>query len=44
VFAERRWKEKIYSLNKESMEPLFDLIANHARKYCPRRGKCLEAR
>jgi len=44
VFAERRWKEKVYSLNKESMEPLFDLIADHAQKYCPRKGKCLEAR
>jgi len=44
IFAERRWKEKVYSLNEESMEPLFDLIVNHARKYCPRRGKCLEAR
>jgi len=44
VFTERRWKEKVYSLNKESMDPLFDLIANHARKYCPRKGKCQEAR
>mgnify|MGYP001030018900 FL=1 len=43
IFTERRWKERVYSLNKETMEPLFNLIVNHARKHCPRRGRCLEA-
>ena len=42
VTAERRWREKVYHLNKDTMEPLFDLIKTHAERYCPRKGKCLE--
>ena len=41
VFSERRKKERFYSLNKETMEPLFKIFAHHARKYCPTDGKCL---
>jgi DNA-binding transcriptional ArsR family regulator len=41
VFSERKEKQRIYSLNKETAEPLFKLFDYHARKYCPTRGKCL---
>lgn len=44
VFSERRKKERLYSLNKETMEPLFKIFAHHARKYCPAEGKCLTAK
>jgi DNA-binding transcriptional ArsR family regulator len=42
VFTERRWRERVYSLNKETMESLFKVIENHVEKYCPKRGKCLQ--
>ena len=41
VFSERKEKQRIYSLNKETAEPLFGLFAHHFQKYCPTRGKCL---
>jgi DNA-binding transcriptional ArsR family regulator len=41
VFSERRKKQRVYSLNKETAEPLFKLFDHHAQKYCPTRGKCL---
>ncbi len=41
VFVERKWKEHLYSLNKETMEPLFKLFSFHAQKYCPAKGACL---
>ena len=44
VFVERRWKERVYSLNRETMENLFNLIASHAEKYCPRKMRCLEGK
>lgn len=40
VFVEKRWRERVYSLNKETMKPLFKIIDNHLEKYCPRGGKC----
>lgn len=44
VFSERKEKQRIYSLNKEIVEPLFELFAYHSQKYCPTRGKCLTQR
>jgi DNA-binding transcriptional ArsR family regulator len=41
VFSERKKKQRFYSLNKETVEPLFKLFAYHSQKYCPTRGKCL---
>ena len=40
VFSERKEKQRIYSLNKETAEPLFKLFDYHAQKYCPVRGAC----
>jgi DNA-binding transcriptional ArsR family regulator len=41
VFSERRGRERIYRLNKEIIEPLFDLFAFHESKYCPSGRVCL---
>lgn len=41
VFSETKAKQRIYSLNRETVEPLFKLFANHSQKYCPTGGKCL---
>ena len=41
VFSERIKRERFYSLNKETMEPIFKILAQHASKYCSTRGKCL---
>ncbi len=40
VFLERRWKEHLYSLNKETVEPVFKLFDLHAKKYCYTKGTC----
>jgi len=42
VFVERKWKERLYSVNKETMEPVFKLFNFHAEKYCPTKGACLK--
>ena len=41
VFVERKGKERIYSLNKETVEQMYEIIDNHMNKYCPG-GRCLE--
>lgn len=41
VQVERRGKERIYSVNRETMNALFGVVENHARKFCPTGGKCL---
>ena len=41
VFSERKEKQRVYSLNKETAEPLFKLFDYHVQKYCPTRGTCL---
>jgi len=41
VFAERKIKERFYTLNKETMEPVFKTFDFHAKKYCPAKGRCL---
>lgn len=34
VFVEPRWKERVYSINNETIEPLFETIKKHFNKYC----------
>ena len=40
VFVQKKWKERIYSLNRETVEPLLKLFNFHAQKYCPTKGTC----
>jgi hypothetical protein len=44
VFSQRREKERLYSVNTETLEPLFKLVDYHSKKYCPTEGKCLSAK
>jgi len=41
VFSERKDRQRIYSLNRETAEPLFKLFDHHSKKYCPTGGRCL---
>jgi len=41
AFSERKEKQRVYSLNKETVEPLFKLFDYHVQKFCPPRGSCL---
>jgi len=36
VVVERKWKERIYTLNAETMKPLFEIIQKHTENYCPK--------
>jgi len=44
IFVERKGKVRIYFLNRETMEPMYKIIDNHMKKYCPKNGNCLESR
>jgi len=34
VVMEARGKERIYTINKDTVQPLFELIETHVKKYC----------
>ena len=39
--SEGSGKKKLYSLNREIVEPLSELLAFHTNKYCPRLKNCI---
>ena len=41
ITIEKQGKKHVYTLNTETMQPIFAAIENHAQKYCPTGGKCL---
>ena len=41
IYLERKGKQRIYSLNHETVDALFKTVENHAEKFCPAGGKCL---
>jgi DNA-binding transcriptional ArsR family regulator len=41
IYLQRKGKQRIYSLNHETVDALFKVIENHAEKFCPTGGKCL---
>ncbi len=41
ISVTKRGKEHIYTVNKESLGPIFAAVQNHAHKFCPTGGKCL---
>lgn len=41
VTAQPQGKRRIYSVNHETIDPIFRAIENHAEKFCPKQGKCL---
>lgn len=42
VFSKPNGKEKIYSLNKDTIAPLLKVIDKHVEKYCPKCELCLK--
>ncbi len=42
VSVQRRWKERVYSLNKKTMEPLFKIVDGHVENYCIAKEGCPE--
>lgn len=40
VYVSRSGKERIYSLNKDTVTSLFKTVENHAEMYCPMKGDC----
>lgn len=40
VHIEARGKQRMYSLNHETIEPLFDLIDKHIEKFCKNECQC----
>jgi DNA-binding transcriptional ArsR family regulator len=42
IYAQRQGKKHIYSVNQETVGALFTVIENHAKKFCPSGGKCIQ--
>ena len=42
IAIKRQGKKHIYTINEETMLPIFGAIENHAQKFCPTGGKCLK--
>ncbi|MCW3997050.1 MAG: metalloregulator ArsR/SmtB family transcription factor [Candidatus Bathyarchaeota archaeon] len=40
IESNRDGKKRVYSLNRETIESLFKIVTNHAKKYCPKGGRC----
>ena len=40
VEVERRGKERVYTLNGETVEALFSIVEDHAKRHCPTGGHC----
>ena len=41
IALQRRGKKHVYTVNEETMRPIFHAIQNHAQRFCPAGGKCL---
>lgn len=41
ISIEKQGRKHIYTVNQETLNPIFNAIKNHAEKFCPRGGKCL---
>jgi DNA-binding transcriptional ArsR family regulator len=41
IAIEKQGKKHVYTVNEETLLPIFGAIENHAQKFCPRGGKCL---
>ena len=40
IIGHREGKKRIYTVNVETINPIFEAIENHAQKFCPTGGKC----
>ena len=41
ILVKQEGKKHIYTVNAETISPIFEAIENHALKFCPTGGKCL---
>jgi DNA-binding transcriptional ArsR family regulator len=41
ITIKKEGKKHIYTVNKETLLPIFAAIENHAQKFCPSVGKCM---
>lgn len=41
IFTERNGKKHVYTANQETVGMLLKAVENHAQKFCPTGGKCL---
>ncbi len=44
VYSERKGKEKVYRLNTETMDKIFEAVENHAQKFCKAKGRCAHSK
>jgi predicted transcriptional regulator len=42
ISIEKQGKKHIYTVNKQTLNPIFEAIQNHALTFCPKGGKCLK--
>jgi DNA-binding transcriptional ArsR family regulator len=42
ISIKNQGKKHVYFVNRETIEPIFKTIENHAEKFCPTGGKCLK--
>ncbi|NLE05953.1 MAG: helix-turn-helix transcriptional regulator [Crenarchaeota archaeon] len=41
IYIQRQGKKRVYSINSETINALFEIVKNHAKKFCPTGGKCI---
>jgi DNA-binding transcriptional ArsR family regulator len=41
ITIQKQGKKHVYTANKETLNPIFQAIQNHAEKFCPTGGNCL---
>jgi DNA-binding transcriptional ArsR family regulator len=44
ITVKRQGKKRVYTVNEETIRPIFATVQNHAEKFCPTGGKCLRGR
>jgi DNA-binding transcriptional ArsR family regulator len=44
IAIKRQGKKHIYTVNEETIRPIFAAVENHAQKFCPTGGKCLRGK
>jgi DNA-binding transcriptional ArsR family regulator len=42
INIQKQGKKHIYTVNQDTLNPIFEAIQTHAKKFCPTGGKCLK--
>ena len=42
ITIEKHGKKHVFTVNQQTLQPIFEIIQNHAQKFCPTGGKCIE--